>query len=176
MQQTPQLLWVRPPSLPTGPSGCCSCVWGTGGCRSGPAPQRPVCPQLLLEGRLCPWLHCAGRNPGPGRGLPPRAPISSLGAEPEDEGCTGGTAKGLDGPGTPCLPLEGAGSPDVLAGGPLMSPGCWNRPSVRCVPSGHTSPLRFQGRSFAVSCLTDVGCCEGTVMSMGLLWDCGFSS
>lgn len=91
----PQPLQVRPQSLPTYPSGPAPVHTALG--RLWASSQKLICPQLLLEGRLCSWLRHDGHCPGPGHGLWPWATVLCLGAEPKPEGQGGGKGQcGLD--------------------------------------------------------------------------------
>lgn len=78
LPHTPPAAGVRPRSLPTYSSGRCPCAHSTWGLWSGPAPPKLVCPQLLLEVKLCCWLRCAGQNPGPGHELQSRGSRAHL--------------------------------------------------------------------------------------------------
>ena len=88
----PQPLQVRPQSLPTYPSGPAPVHTALG--RLWASSQKLICPQLLLEGRLCSWLRHDGHCPGPGHGLWPWATVLCLGAEPKPKGSVDWTQPG----------------------------------------------------------------------------------
>ena len=81
VQRTPQLLWVRPPSLPTGPSGCCSCV-GHGGAGLGQLLKGLFVPSCFWKGGCAPGgtalAEILGQDVGCHPGHPSRAWAQSL--------------------------------------------------------------------------------------------------